>query len=208
MMTILKKGKGSGTVIQMKKRMERDQKILSRLNDLTYATREHLQILENLGGERNAQRIMQRLEREKYVSSVRYEKKIYYLSKKGQREIGSEKELKKRMIRHTIMRNDLYIQLGTPVDWRKEVSIRLNGNLLLVADAKFTQSGINHFVEIDIQQNMKNNADKIRKYKELFRVIFNQYKHHPVLIWKTQSEIRKKKLHDLCKNAGIKFEIY
>lgn len=195
-------------MIQVKKRMERDQRILSRLDDLTYATREHLQILENLGGERNAQRIMQRLEKEKYVSSVRYEKKIYYLSKKGQREIGSEKDLKKRMIRHTIMRNDLYIKLGMPTGWKKEVQLKIDEEPFLIADAMYVKSGVYFFIEIDNQQTMKNNADKIRKYKEVSRVIFNQFGHHPVLVWYTLSEVRKRKLHDLCSKNGIKFVIY
>jgi len=186
----------------------RDEKILLRLNELTYATRDQLQILENLGGERNAQRIMQRLEKEKYVSSIRYEKKIYYLSKKGQRQIGSEKELKKKWIQHTIMRNDLYIKLGMPKDWKKEVNLKMNGELFLVTDAMFTKNGVNHFVEIDNQQTMKNNIDKIRKYKELSSVIFEQFGHYPVLIWYTLSEIRKEKLKETCTKAGVKFVIY
>lgn len=195
-------------MIQVEKRMMRDEKILSRLDDLTYATREQLQILENLGGERNAQRIMQRLEKEKYVSSVRYEKKIYYLSKKGQRLIGTEKELKRSMIRHTIMRNDLYIKLGIPGDWRKEVKLEINGKPHLISDAMFTKNGIYHFVEIDNQQTMKNNADKIRKYKELFRIIFNQFGHHPVLIWYTVSDVRKVKLEKMCQKHQIKHKVY
>lgn len=195
-------------MIQSEKRKMRDEKILLRLNELTYATREQLQILEKLGGERNAQRIMQRLEKEKYISSIRYEKKIYYLSKKGQRQIGSEKELKKKWIQHTIMRNDLYIKLGMPKDWKKEVNLKMNGELFLVTDAMFTKNGVNHFVEIDNQQTMKNNIDKIRKYKELSSAIFEQFGHYPVLIWYTLSEIRKEKLKETCSKTGVKFVIY
>jgi len=195
-------------VIQAERRQARDEQILSRLDELTYATRKQLQILEGLGGERNAQRIIQRLEREKYISSIRQEMKIYFLNKKGQRQIGSNKDLNKKWIRHTIMRNDLYIKLGMPADWQKEVKLNMNGELFLVADAMYSKNGINHFVEIDNQNTMNNNAEKIRKYKELFNAIFNQFKHHPVLIWYTLSDVRKEKLNDLCSRQGIKFKIY
>lgn len=195
-------------MIQAERRQARDEQILSRLDELTYATRKQLQILEGLGGERNAQRIIQRLEREKYISSIRQEMKIYFLNKKGQRQIGSNKDLNKKWIRHTIMRNDLYIKLGMPADWQKEVKLNMNGELFLVADAMYSKNGINHFVEIDNQNTMNNNAEKIRKYKELFNAIFNQFKHHPVLIWYTLSDVRKEKLNDLCSRQGIKFKIY
>lgn len=195
-------------MIQAERRQARDEQILSRLDELTYATRKQLQILEGLGGERNAQRIIQRLEREKYISSIRQEMKIYFLNKKGQRQIGSNKDLNKKWIRHTIMRNDLYIKLGMPADWQKEVKLNMNGELFLVADAMYSKNGINHFVEIDNQNTMNNNAEKIRKYKELFNAIFNQFKHHPVLIWYTLSDVRKEKLRGLCEKYQIRYVIY
>lgn len=179
------------------------------LDNFNYATRKQLQIINNLAGTRNAQRILQRMEREGLIKSIRLESKIYYLSDKGKKELGSGKgELKKSQIIHALMRNDLYINLGMPGDWKKETPLKLNDELLLIADARFTRNGVNHFVEIDNKQSMKNNKDKILKYKMLFQAIFNQYGHHPVLIWYTLSPIRKKKLKEICEKTGVKYVMY
>jgi len=192
----------------MKKNLRHEQIMLT-LDKLNYATRKQLQIINNLGGTRNAQRILQRMEKEGLIKSERLEMKIYYLSEKGKRQIGSGKgDLKKTQIIHNLLRNDLYIKLGMPKDWKKETPITLNGKLLLIADARFTHNGINHFVEIDNKQSMKKNEEKILKYKKLFPIIFHQFGHHPVLIWYTVSDVRRKKLHELCSKAGVKFEIY
>src|SRR5690606_6612046 len=158
---------------------QREEKILLSLDELTYATREQLQIVNNLGGNRNAQRILQRMEKDKLIDSVRYEKKIYYLSNKGKQQIGSSQgELKKSQIIHVLMRNDLYIRLGMPKEWYKERLVKWGDNKL-IPDATFKQKGEFHFVEIDNRQTMKTNEDKIKKYKELSHVIFQQYNHRP-----------------------------
>lgn len=196
-------------MIQQIKRRQREEEILLSLDDLTYATRKQLQIICNLSGDRNAHRILHAMEKDKLITSIRTSQKIYFLSNRGKEQIGSNQgELKRSWITHTLMRNDLYIELGMPRDWRKEVPVKMNGETLLIPDAMFSKRNIKHFVEVDNQQTMKTNADKIEKYKELFSVIFKQYGHHPILIWYTLSEVRKKKLHDLCTKYGIKFVIY
>lgn len=195
-------------LVQQEKWIKRQEQILSRLDELTYATREQLQVIENLGGSRNAHRILYRMEKEKTISSVRMERKVYYLSNRGKERIGSKQgELKRSWITHTLMRNDLYIKLGMPDSWRNEQAIKW-GDKQLIPDATFITDNQYHFVEIDNQQAMRTNYDKIQLYKELSRVIFKQYGHHPVLIWYTLSEIRKGKLKDACKKSGLKFEIY
>lgn len=192
----------------MKKNL-RHEKIMLSLDNLNYATRKQLQIINGLGGTRNAQRILQRMEKEGLIKSERLELKIYYLSDKGKQLIGSGKgDLKKSQIIHTLMRNDLFIKLGMPKDWKKEVPLKLNKEVILISDAIFKKNGINHFVEIDNKQSMKNNKDKISKYKEIFPAIYKQFGHHPVLIWYTLSEIRKKKLKETCTKTGVKFVIY
>ena len=192
----------------MKKNLRHEQIMLT-LDKLNYATRKQLQIINNLGGTRNAQRILQRMEKEGLIKSERLEMKIYYLSEKGKRQIGSGKgDLKKTQIIHNLLRNDLYIKLGMPKDWKKETPITLNGKLLLIADARFTHNGINHFVEIDNKQSMKKNEEKILKYKKVFPIIFQQFGHHPVLIWCTMSEIRKMKLEKMCQKHQIKHKVY
>lgn len=196
-------------MIQQVKRRQREEEILLRLDELTYATRRQLQIISKLGGDRNAHRILHEMEKDKSISSIRTSQKIYFLSNRGKERIGSSQgELNKSQITHILMRNDLYIRLGMPNNWKKEVPLKLNEEVFLVADAMYREKGIYHFIEVDNQQTMKTNAEKIIKYQEYFKLIFQQFRHHPVLIWYTMSEVRKKKLHDLCSKTGIKFQIY
>lgn len=100
-------------MIQQKKRIKREEKILLRLDEFNFATRKQLQVAENLGGDRNAQRVLQRMEKDRTISSVRREQKIYYLSNRGKEVIGSnQSKLKRNKIKHTLMRNDFYIEAG------------------------------------------------------------------------------------------------
>src|SRR5690606_2159831 len=148
------------------------------------------------------------MEKDKLINSVRYEKKIYYLSNKGKQQIGSNQgELKKSQIIHALMRNDLYIRLGMPKEWHKERPVKWGDNKL-IPDVTFKQRGEFHFVEIDNKQTMKTNEEKIKKYKELSHVIFQQYNHRPTIIWYSLSEVRKKKLKQLCEKYSIKYRIY
>lgn len=186
----------------------REEKILLRLDELNFATRRQLQILENLGGDRNAQRILYRMEKEKLISSIRYERKVYYLSNRGKERVGSNKsKLQRDKIKHTLMRNDLYIKLNMPSSWENDKTVTFN-NEVIIPDAIYRDKGIFHFVEIDNVQTMKTNMEKIKKYKELFRIIFNEYRQHPVLVWYSLSGVRKKKLKEACQKHGIKFKIY
>ncbi|WP_245183613.1 replication-relaxation family protein [Lentibacillus salicampi] len=179
------------------------------MDELTYATREQLQVVNNLAGDRNAQRILARMEKDKIIQSVRHEKKVYFLSNRGKSLIGSSQgELKKSWIQHTLMRNDLYIRLGMPVSWKKEVPAKINGEIILVPDAMFTLNSEHYFVEIDNQQTMQTNNDKIKKYKQLSDVILKQFSHKPVLIWYTLSEIRRQKLKSACEQNEVNFKIY
>lgn len=177
--------------------------------NLTYATREQLQEIEMLGGDRNARRILLEMENDNLISSIRREKKIYFLTNRGSdRVCRTKSRLKKSQITHTLMRNDLYIRLGMPSDWKKEVPIRMNDEVVLIADAMFSKSGQFHFVEIDNKQSMRTNNDKIKKYKDVFELIYKEYGHHAVLIWHTLSDVRKQRLKESCEKQGIKNIIY
>ena len=194
---------------QQIKRKQREEKILLSFELLTYATRKQLQVVNNLGGDRNAHRILHEMEKDKSISSIRTEQKVYFLSNRGKERIGSTQgELNKSQILHTLMRNDLYILLCQPSDWKKEKPIKLNGEVFLIPDASCMIKGEHHFIEIDNQQTMKTNIEKIKKYKELSKVIFDNYNHTPTLIWYTLSEIRKQKLKEVCETLGVKFRIY
>lgn len=195
-------------LIQQQKKNQRWEQILLSLDDLTYATQEQLQIINDLGGARNAHRILHDMEKDGLISSVRAERKVYFLSNDGKEQICSNQgELKKSWITHTLMRNDLYIKLGMPNQWYKERPVTW-GEYKLVPDATYIMKGEYHFIEIDNKQQMRTNLDKIEKYKELSHVIFNQYNHTPTIIWYTLSDIRKMKIKEACTKAGIKFVIY
>ncbi|UFT98075.1 replication-relaxation family protein [Radiobacillus kanasensis] len=195
-------------VLQQEKRQMREEKILLRLDEMNFATREQLQSVEDLGGERNAQRILQRMEKSKLINSIRYESKIYYLSNKGKERVGSnQSKLKRDRIKHTLMRNDLYISLGQPKDWKKEYPINFNEDTL-IPDAIYTENNVFHFVEIDNVQTMRTNYEKIKRYKELSGMIEKQYRHTPVLVWFCLSETRKEKLKRACEKHRVNYKIY
>lgn len=190
------------------KKEEREEKILSSLDELTYATRKQLQIVNDLGGDRNAHRILYRMEKDGIISSIRREQKIYYLSNRGKTRIGSSQgKLKKGLIDHTLMRNDLYIQLGMPNDWKKELPVSWGENRI-IPDVTFKKDGEYHFVEIDNKQSMANNIDKIKRYKDLSYVIFKEYAHHPTIIWYSLSKMRKERIKETLEKYGIKHMIY
>lgn len=194
---------------QQKKKEMREEQILLSLDELTYATREQLQIVNQLGGDRNAHRILYRMEKDKLISSIRREKKIYFLSNKGKNLIGSTQgELKKSQIQHTLMRNDLYIHLGIPKSWQKEAKLIINDEVIIISDARFKMNGKYYFVEVDNKQTMKVNEEKIQKYKEVFRMIYKEYGYHPQLIWYTLSDIRKQQLIKLCQKYAVNYKIY
>ena len=195
-------------MVQQMKRQQREEEILLSLDNLTYATQKQLQVINNLGGDRNAHRILHKMEKDKMISSIRTEYKIYFLSNRGKGLIGSTQgELKKSWITHTLMRNELYIMLGMPADWKKEKPVKWNGNKL-IPDATFKKAGEYHFVEIDNQQTMTTNIEKIKKYKELSYISFQELNHRPTVIWYTLSDVRKNKLKTLCENYGLKFQVY
>ena len=190
-------------LVQQVKKQQREEQILMSLDKLVYANRKQLQIVNDLKGERNAQRILQRMEKDKMISSIRTEQKIYFLSNRGKERIGSNQgELNKKLLVHTLMRNDLYIKLGMPKSWIKEKPIKVDGEVFLIPDASFNKEGKLYFVEIDNQQTMKTNVEKVMKYKKLSSA--GDF----TLVWYTLSEIRKQKIKEACTKAGLKYVIY
>lgn len=70
------------------------------------------------------------------------------------------------------------------------------------------KNGKYYFAEVDNVQTMRTNIDKIKKYEELFEIIYQQKKHYPTLIWYTLSDVRKEKLRKECERQGINYKIY
>lgn len=194
---------------KQRKRLAREDRILLRLNKLNFATRRQLQIIEELGGDRNAQRLLRRMEKDRTLSAIRREQKIFYLSNRGKERIGSnQSKLERNKIKHTIMLNDLYIKLGMPSDWKTEAVIRADDKTLLISDALYRKGSDNFvFIEIDNVQTMRSNYDKIKRYKDLSRRIYSQHKTHLLLIWYTLSGTRRDKLAKACEKEGVKYRI-
>lgn len=123
---------------------------------------------------------------ESYTHSTYYEReKIVYLNKEGRQLIGSSREIKKSpLIAHTLLRNEVYIYFGCPVDWRMEHTLAseqitlssfqikieglsLKGQKKVIADAVFNRNGYFNIVEIDNTRNMVDNKKKIELYREI-----------------------------------------
>ncbi|MEN2468245.1 replication-relaxation family protein, partial [Ornithinibacillus sp. JPR2-1] len=110
--------------------------------------------------------------------------------------------------KHYLMRNDLYIHLKQPANWRNEVKMisgeGTKGEIVIIADAHFIQNKRHHIVEIDNQQKMKKNKVKIDKYRRLIER--NSFKGMPKLYWVTTTPYRRDSLLELCE--GLDVEVY
>lgn len=187
------------TKVQIK--WKRWTQILSSLNRLEYATLKQIQRLHNLKSYENAYRVLRMMEKEGVITSEKRDKKIYYLTQKGKDVVGSDKQTpSKRMIEHTLMRNDLFIYLGCPGDWKTEAKTS-TPTLEIISDARFSKKGQKYFVEVDREVPMTENRKKIKKYKELNEIFKRNYNRDIHLIFYTSSESRKGQLLKLLKES-------
>lgn len=183
--------------IEKEKRIE---EILLSLKKCDFLTREQLQKMHGLGGDRNAQRILSDMA--EYVNFFFEDKrKIYYLNAVGRDRVQANKVRKKTaQVHHFLMRNDLYIHLGRPATWKNEVKISVNTETV-IADAVFQHNKLYYFIEIDYKQSMSKNVSKIKRYKQLAESNSNF-----TLIWVTTTPYQKKKLESLC--TGLSKKVY
>lgn len=167
-------------------------------------TRKQIQIINNLKGARNANRVLKDMER--YLSSFYDGSKIYYLNKEGRNLVNCNAIRKKSTtVQHYLMRNDLYVHYNQPTTWKNEVRL-ISGEgkdkITVVADARFIHNGRYHIIEIDNLQKMNKNRIKIDKYRRLIER--NSFKGMPVLIWFTTSPYRQETLLELCDGLDVK----
>ncbi|MEN2468221.1 replication-relaxation family protein, partial [Ornithinibacillus sp. JPR2-1] len=100
----------------------RQEQILLSLKKLDYLTAKQLNKIHDLKSDRNARRILQQMS--SYLSSFYDGQKIYYLSKEGREKINCNIiRTKITTAKHYLMRNDLYIHLKQPANWRNEVKM-------------------------------------------------------------------------------------
>ncbi|SET69569.1 Replication-relaxation [Oceanobacillus limi] len=186
----------------------RTTEILSSLNKLVFATRSQLQTACNLGGVRNANRILARLESDNLIRSIRWQQKIYGLTKEGRELIGEDNKtpFKRRYVEHTILCNEAYLALDMPTDWEteREASFRGKyGKVRFVSDATFTQGGRRWFVEIDRTQRMTENRKKIETYAELQSVHARAKKRPPYVKFYGIDTARVDRLREMMAEEGV-----
>jgi hypothetical protein len=170
------------------------------LKRLDYLTRSQIQTLHNLGGKRNANKVLKELS--PYVHSFREGENVYYLSREGREYTGATKIRKKTpMVKHFLMRNDAYIYFQRPTTWQTEIKVKnVSDGTYVIPDAIFQKDKKHHFLEVDHIQKMNVNRSKIEKYRKL------SSKLPFVLVWVTTSEHRRKRLTELC--SGFEVQIY
>lgn len=186
---------------------QRQEQILLSLKKLDYLNRQQLQRLHRLGKTRNANRVLQDLA--PYLSSYRegYQS-VYYLNSLGREYVNSEKVRKKtQFVNHVLMRNEFYLHMKCPVDWKNEMRVK-DGKVTLIVDGWFKSGGKYHFLEVDSTQKMSENRAKINAYRELQQrgVIAQDLGYFPVLVWLTASDYRKKQLKKLLE--GIPARVF
>lgn len=180
---------------------QRTESILWSLKRFDYLTQAQIQVIHDLKGERNANRVLNGMSA--YISSFRNGlEKVYYLNKNG-REYMDHNIIRKKTANadHFITRNQLWIYLRRPKEWQNEVQIKA-GEISIVCDAKTSQNGIPVFIEVDISQPMQVNKAKIQKYKKLQQISKDPF----YVVWVTKFPGRKKKLMEL--SAGLKGHVY
>ncbi|MGM9925211.1 MAG: hypothetical protein ACI35R_13280 [Bacillus sp. (in: firmicutes)] len=166
----------------------RTEMLLTTIDRLGMATIKHLRGMHDLKSYRNACFALKKLE--PYTSTTFFNKeKVYYLNKNGRALIGSDKEVKKTSnMEHTLLRNDAFLYLNCPIDWRTEAvleyevqqpnsyGIIIKGVAVatkskMIADAVYTRNGYTHIVEIDNIRDMRDNRKKLQSYVECFKYI-------------------------------------
>jgi hypothetical protein len=187
---------------------KRQEEILLKLNQLTILSRQQLTRIFNLGSKRNTNRVLKTIA--PFVSSFRegYDT-IYYLSKQGREYIGSEKIVKKTIqTKHILMRNQYYIFQGQPDYWKNEMKVTDGGKVTVISDALFQKLDRYHIFECDVTQTMKENANKIMKYKQIYdsKEFQNRLTYFPKVHFLTESPYRKEKLMSLLN--GLPFQVF
>jgi hypothetical protein len=185
--------------MKMEKEIRTEQILLS-LKKLDYLSRSQIQRLHNLGGKRNANKVLQELS--PFLHHFREGENVYYLSREGREYTGTTKIRKKTpLVKHFLMRNDAYIFFQRPATWQTEIKVKNNADgTYVIPDAIFQRQGKHHFLEIDHIQKMIVNRSKVEKYRKMIEKI------KFCLVWITSTEYRKKQLSELCK--GLEVQIY
>jgi Replication-relaxation len=187
---------------------QRQEEILLKINQLTILSRQQIAQIFNLGSKRNTNRVLKCIA--PYLSSFRegYDT-VYYLSKQGREYIGSDRVVKKTIqSKHILMRNQYYIFQGCPEYWKNEMKVTDGGKITVICDALYQKTKNYHIFECDVTQTMKENANKIMKYKQIYdsKEFQNRLGYFPKVHFLTESVYRKEKLMTLLN--GLPFQCF
>lgn len=185
------------------KAQQRAEKILLSLKTLGIVSTSQLRIINDLGSTRTTFRALEEVE--EYVNKFRDGENMYYLNAEGRKLVNSKKVMKKTTTAmHYIMRNDLYIALSCPENWRNEQKLMSKKHgITIIADAYYEDNNVIHLVEVDHKQKMAANKLKIEKYKKMIEL--GVIPSTTQFFWITVTEYRRKQLIELMEgmNANI-----
>lgn len=177
-------------------KISRWTEILCSLDKYGFLTTSQIQRLHGLGGRRNATRILNDMG--DLLNSFQLDEKVFYLSAKGRKEIGST-IVRKRTLQtpHQLLRNDVFIHYR-PEYWKPEFKISWSDKSI-IPDAVFRHQDQYVFLEIDFTQTMSQNERKIALYRELHEsgLFQKKYGHFPRIMFVTVTESRINKLQSL-----------
>ncbi|WBO90813.1 replication-relaxation family protein [Bacillus tropicus] len=199
--------------IQSHMKINRQMAILATIRKLQFATRRHLMSVHDMGGIRNANRIMGDLK--PYVSKTMQGKEyVYYLNKEGHAMFGDDgKVVSRGKLAHALLRNEAWLHLFCPDDWQIETEIRYKKNGVkkkIIPDVKFRdEEGILHAVEVDHSQKMKVNEEKLKKYEEFTKIYKQKYDGKmPVIHFFTVTKYREMILEELVAKYDVFVKVY
>jgi hypothetical protein len=190
------------------RKLQREEAILSSLKKLDYLSRGQIQLMHDLGGDRNARRVLANLS--DFVANFRGEsgESIFCLNRAGRERVGAEVVRQKtNQVNHFLMRNDFYIRF-LPEDWKNEMKMSVKDVVTVIPDAYFRYEMRRHFLEVDHLQHMHKNREKIEKYRKLKETgaFQEKLKYFPRLVWVTMAESRKKQLLEW--SVGLEAIVY
>ncbi|OUA51437.1 replication-relaxation family protein [Bacillus thuringiensis] len=198
--------------MQTHMKINRQMAILATIRKLQFATRRHLMCVHEMGGIRNANRIMNDLST--YTSKVIHKKEyVYYLNQLGHKLFGEGKVVHHSKMSHAMLRNEAWLHLFCPDDWQVETEIRYikdNKKKKIIPDVKFRdEERILHAVEIDRTQKMVVNDEKLKCYEELTKIYKQKYNGKvPVIHFFTITKYREKKLEQLAAKYDVFVKVY
>lgn len=187
------------------KRLEREEAILQTLKRLDLCYRSQLQEIHNLGSNRNASRVLKQMDQ--WLNCFQEKEAVYYLNKAGRERVGSTKVISKTSIyAHTLMRNDIYCHYRPKV-WQNEYEIKVQ-DVHIISDAVFRIKEKFYLLEVDNQQKMAANKEKLEAYLKFKNTGIWQKNNQglfPTILFYTQSDYRKAQLKEY--NPGLPLSI-